>query len=270
MESLQTAPWLWPLSPPSRLRTLAWDLAGAADCWSRGLRGMASAAAVGTLPVLLSIALSVPGHQIVSALLLSLLCLSCVRRDAGFQAVGLALTAFVVHGAVVMVLVHAWPDRMSRLLPGAAEYWHKQLGWIRTGWDPEYETAAWLPAHLGQLGGAVVYSYASLGWITFAEGFREVDWMNFYCVQLMKTSRSAALAGLLGWHVWSLVRGVGLAFVTVEILSLSLGRLTGRDLSTPPARRRRWAAGLGLLALDGILKALLLCPVQAALLAHLR
>jgi len=169
-----------------------------------------------------------------------------------------------------MVLVDAAPSRMAGILPGVEEYWHRQLEWIRTGWDPEYEPAAWLPAHLGQLGGGILYSYASLGWITFAEGFREVDWMNYCCVRLMHGSLSPGTAGLLGWHVWSLVRGVGLAFVTIEALSLSLGRLTGRGLSTPPARRARWIAGLGLLVLDGVLKALLLRPVQEALLRNLR
>ena len=264
------APWIWPLSPPAKVREQVWAFAGAPDRWSRGLRGIAAAAAAGAIPVVLSAAFSVPGHQLLSALALIALCLACVRRDAGRDAVGLILVAFLVHNVAVMLLVADSPERMARVLPGADAYWHKQLDWIRTGWDPEYEPLAWLPAHLGLLGGDIVYSYASLGWITFAEGFREVDWMNYYSVRLMQCSWNPLTAGLLGWHVWSLVRGVGFAFVTVEVLSLSLGRLAGRELSTPRARRWRWGLGLGLLLLDGALKAVLLRPVQEALLANLR
>ncbi|HLY07664.1 MAG TPA: hypothetical protein VKW04_00020 [Planctomycetota bacterium] len=270
MDLPAAASWLGPLRPPPRIRDFAWDAAAVADRWSRGARGVAGALAAGTLPVLISLAVRLPGHQIASALGLGLLCLACVRRGAALEGIALALLAFAAHSVVVMLLAAHAPDAAARLLPGAAEYWLKQREWIRTGWDPEYETAAWTSSHLGQLGGVIVYSYASLGWITFAEGFREVDWMNYYCVQLMRSSTSPLTAGLLGWHVWSLVRGVGLAVISIDLVSLSLGRLTGRELSTARARRGRWIAGLGLLALDAVLKVLLLRPVQEALLATLR
>src|SRR5258706_459538 len=77
------------------------------------------------------------------------------------------------HSVAAMVLVHADPAAAARVMPGAEEYLRKQLLWIRTGWDPEYELGVWLPAHLGQLGGGILYSYVSLGWITLFEGFRE-------------------------------------------------------------------------------------------------
>jgi hypothetical protein len=264
------APWIWPLHPPAGIRELAWTAAGAAERWSRGVVGIAAALAIGAVPALVAGALRLPGHQVVSSAALVLLCLACVRRDEGARAVALVLLAFAAHSVVVLLLAGHSPESADRWLPGASDYWIKQRDWIRTGWDPEYETPVWVSAHAGQLGAVLLSAYGSLGGITFAEGFREVDWMNFYTVQLMRHSASPALAVLLGWHVWSLVRGAGLAVITVEVVSLSLGRLTGRDFSTTRTRQARWAAGLSLLVLDGVLKVLLLRPVQEALLANLR
>jgi hypothetical protein len=259
------AAWLWPLAAPARLREQAWTLAGVAEPWTRGVRGPAAAVAAGALPLALSWALGIGGHQVVSAATLTLLCLACVRKDAWGTGIALVLLAFLAHSAAAMALAALDPVAAGRIMPGAADYWSKQQSWIRTGWDPEYEPAVWIPAHLGQLGGAVLYSYVSLGWITFAEGFREVDWMNFYDAQLMGCSRSPATALILGWHFWSLARGLGFAFLTFEVLSLSLGRLTGRELSTPEVRRWRWSAGLACFAADGLLKLLLIDAVQRGL-----
>jgi hypothetical protein len=73
----------------------------------------------------------------------------------------------------------------------------------------------------------------------------------------------------VGWHPWSLCRGLGYLFVTFEVANLSLGRLAGVPLSTPARRWRRWAAGITLLLLDGLLKFLLLEPVRRTLAANL-
>jgi hypothetical protein len=262
--------WLWPFSAPERVREHAWAIAGVADPWTHGARALLAAIAAGVLPLALSWAFRINGHQLVSAAVLALLCLACVRRDAWRTGIAVVLLAFAAHSAAAMEFAALDPAAAARIMPGAADYWSKQQLWIRTGWDPEYEAAVWIPAHLGQLGGAVLNSYVSLGWITFSEGFRQVDWMNFYGAQLMGCSRHPAAALLVGWHVWSLARGLGFAVLIFEVLSLSLGRLTGRELSRPRLRRWRWTAGLSLLAADAVLKVLLLGAVQRWLLGDLR
>ncbi|MBI3855206.1 MAG: hypothetical protein HY293_05895 [Planctomycetes bacterium] len=267
---LEIQPWLWPVAAPPRIREGAWSLAGLADPCSRGFRGAAAAVVLGALPLLLSAATGVPGHAALSAAGLLLLSLACVRRDAGQEGIAFILLAFLAHGVAAVAIAHVDPVAAARVMPGAEEYWKKQLLWIRTGWDPEYETSAWLPAHVGQLGGGILTSYVSLGWITFFEGFREVDWMNFYSARLMDSSRSPALALLLGWHAWSLLRGLGFGVLSFEVLSLSLGRLTGRRFSTPARRRNRWTAALLLLGADGLVKFLALQAVQRGLLENLR
>ena len=73
----------------------------------------------------------------------------------------------------------------------------------------------------------------------------------------------------LGWHPWSLCRGLGYLFLTYEIASLSLARLTGVSLSPWQRRLGRWLIGLTFLMLDGLLKYLCLDPVRQILAGHL-
>lgn len=262
-------PWIWPVAAPARVRDWAWSLSGIAEPWVRGARGPWAAIAIGILPLLLARGFGVGGHQAVSAAGVLLLCLACVRRDAAWTGIGLVLLTFLAHSVAALAIAELNPEAAARLMPGAQAYWEKQRSWIVAGWDPEYDAAVWIPAHVGQVGEAVLASYLSLGWITFFEGFREVDWMNFYSARLLDCSRSPETALLLGWHVWSLVRGLAFAVLTFEVLSLSLGRLTGRELSVRRARVWRWSAGLGLFAADALLKLLLLDVVRRGLQANL-
>lgn len=92
--------------------------------------------------------------------------------------------------------------------------------------------------------------------------------MNYYGAQLLRCSREPVLSLFLGWHVWSLFRGAGYAFLVFEAASLS--RLSGRTLYPPRVRAWRWAAAFALLGADVVSKSLLIRPVQEALLDALR
>jgi hypothetical protein len=230
---------------------------------------MPTALAVGTLPVVASYTLGVPGHQVASALALTLLCLSCAREDAWLQGIGAIALAYAAHCVMVIALAYGDPQGVAPLLPDAESYWQKQLHWITTGDDPEYHWAAWVPAHLRLLGGTMFYSYTSLGALTFYEGFYEVDLMNFYTAQLLRHSQSQPQALAAGWHLWSLLRGLGYLFLTFEVISLSLQRLFRMPLSTRHRRQWRWAIGLSLILADGLAKAILLEPVRSTLFTNL-
>jgi hypothetical protein len=94
--------------------------------------------------------------------------------------------------------------------------------------------------------------------------------MNFYNAQLGSHSVSRVLALALGWHPWSILRGVGYVFLTFEIVSLSLACVSGVAVSTRRASVSRWTLGLTFLLADGLLKALLLEPVRECLFLNLR
>jgi len=231
----------------------------------RGGWWIAWAIAIGILPVMISFAFGIPGHQWFSALLLAALCLGLVREDAWFRGMGLIGLTFAAHSVVVIALSTAAPQRTSAILPHANAYWQKQQTWIKTGEDPEYRLEAWVPAHLQLLAASSLFTFTSLGTVTFGQGFYEVDLMNFYNAQLLARSQSLPLALLLGWHVWSVLRGLGYLVLTFEIISLSLAVWSGKRLSSWRTRAGRWGAGLGLLAADGVAKFLLLDVVRQQL-----
>lgn len=230
---------------------------------------MLASIAVGTLPVLISYATGAPGHQIISALLLMMLCLPCAREDDWAKGIGVMAVAYIAHCVLVIALAYADPHHVASILPGADAYWQKQIHWIQTGSDPEYKLSAWIPAHLSLLGAAFLFGYTSLGSILFYEGFFEVDLMNFYNAQLMAQSNNHALSLALGWHIWSWLRGLGYLFIAFEIISLSLRRMTGRS----QAGRFRWqrlCVGLAFLIADGLVKVILLEPVREQMMFNLR
>jgi hypothetical protein len=265
------APPLWSLLArlPRRAGNCAFRLAGVTARWCRGGWWMAWGVLIGAVPVAISFGLGMPGHQWLSAILLAALCLGLVRENAWFRGMGLIGLTFAVHSVVVIALSAAAPQRTAAILPGAADYWQKQQTWIATGEDPEYRLEAWVPAHVQLLAASSLFTFTSLGTVTFGQGFYEVDLMNYYNAQLLGRSHSAPLALLLGWHIWSVLRGLGYLVLTFEIISLSLAAWSGKNLSSWPARASRWGAGLGLLAADAIAKLVLLDVVRQHLDANL-
>jgi hypothetical protein len=156
------------------------------------------------------------------------------------------------------------------MLPGAAGYWDKTWHWVRTGEDvAEYRWADWLPAHLLLLVVVPALAYPSLGLVPFAAGLQQVDLMNFYVGQLARVSDRPALAVLLGWHPWSVLRGLAYTVLVFEAASWALARVTGRPLSTPRRRAARWALGLGLAVADALAKYSLAPVVRDQLFANL-
>jgi hypothetical protein len=260
---------VWPLRAPDRLASAVWRAAGACDPLTRGPRWLPVAALAGALPLLLSVLTGLPGHQPLAGALLWLPFLAAVRADRLGAGVGTIAAAYAAHSALAIGLAWTVPERLDGLLPGAPEYWAAQERWITTGDDPEYRLEAWVPAHVGLLAATVVLGYLTLGLAPFTEGFRQVDLMNFYVGRLGAGSESAGVAVGLGWHAWSVCRGVFCAVLLFELASWSFARLTGRETSTPGRRRARWAVGLTFFLLDATLKLLLLEPVRARLAANL-
>ncbi|MEK6238913.1 MAG: hypothetical protein N2C14_29715, partial [Planctomycetales bacterium] len=72
--------------------------------------------------------------------------------------------------------------------------------------------------------------------------------------QLLVHSENPWIALSLGWHPWSLCRGIGFLVITYEVVGFSLERFTGQTLSTRPRRLGRWSAGLLLVLADGVIK----------------
>jgi hypothetical protein len=229
-----------------------------------------ASAILGAGPVLLDIEAGWNLSRWVSALFLSPLLLGAVVRDATVRGLAVMGMAFLSHSAVVIAWVAKQPDRLGEFMPAGQAYWEESRDWILTGHSPEYDLSFWLPAHFQLLGAMFLFTYISLGLATFWQGLFEVDRMNCYVAQLLVHSHNPWLAVAVGWHPWSLCRGMGYLLITFEVVSLSFARLTGMPLSNARTRTWRWVLGLGFLAADGLIKYFALESVRLILAENYR
>ena len=218
-----------------------------------GWRWAPAAILLGTLPLALSLLLGVRGHQALTGVTLALFALACAREGRRWRGLALITLVFATHCfAAIFASLH-WPARAAAVLPDGEDYWQRQLIWIQTGQDPEYDPANWVEAHARTFVGAAGSSYLSFGAIPFVAGFHQVDLMNYYNGRLVHGSQNGLLALVAGWHVWSLCRGVGYVLLTFEMLAWSLERLTGSS-TLSAGRARVVAAGVVFLLLDMLAK----------------
>lgn len=261
--------WFWLIPVPVSARAAANKLSLWAKEVFRGWRWIPAAIASGTIPFLISWQTGIPGHQILSAILLMLICIGLVRDDAWVRGLAAIALMFAAHSVLVIGVARFDPGA-GALLPGAEQYWRAQIDWIQTGKDPEHELRNWVPAHAQHLAGTVAFTYTSLGLLTFYRGLIEVDLMNYYNAQLLNHSVNKSLSLAYGWHIWSLLRGIGYVFIAFETISFSLQRLTCRLFAAWKIRRWRWLAGLAFLLADGVVKALLTPAIREQLFSNLK
>lgn len=192
-----------------------------------------------------------------------------MREDRTGKGVATIGVAFLAHCLLAISLTATYPEASAACLPDGAAYWESSRTWITSGHDPEYEPRNWVPAHLQLLVVMIAFSYLSLGLAPFTQGFYQVDLMNYYVGRLVAGSSSGGVAMGLGWHTWSVMRGLCYTVLVFEVASWSFSRLTGRELSTPTRRRWRWGIALGFFLLDCLLKYFMLEPVRGQLEANL-
>jgi hypothetical protein len=230
---------------------------------------IALGAAAGGLPVLGDYFLQWPTAWVTTAVMATVLLLAAVASDSVARGLGMLAAVFLAHNAVAIALVSRDPGGMANIMLGGEAYWRQSHEWIVTGFSPEYDLRWWVPAHFQLLASMIVFTYSSLGLVTLCQGSYEVDLMNFYVGQLITHSQNPWLAVGLGWHPWSVCRGIGYLFLTFEIASLSFEHVTGVRLSTRRRRVARWSAGLGFLLIDGIVKFFFLDTVRGLLASNL-
>jgi hypothetical protein len=266
--------WLGVVGVPRRFALATWAAAGTLQPLFRGEGWRRHAwlpvsILVAALPLLASAGLGVPFHQPLTALLLFALFLAALRSERLGPTLGVVGAVFFTHCALAIALSAAYPQAMSECLPGGLDYWHKQQEWITTGFNDEYHVVQWLPFHVQLFAGMIVLTYLSFGLLPFYQGFYEVDLMNYYVGQLLMQSESLPTALALGWHPWSVSRGLCYLLIALVVGQWSLGRLCGRQLGSTTQRRWLWGLAVGLFALDCVLKYTVIEDVRAALQANL-
>jgi hypothetical protein len=247
------------------LRVAAWG-----EPLGRGWRWLPAAVAVGAIPVAASYLFNVPGHGLVTAVALWLLFLACVREGAAAKGLSVVAVAFATHSIVAIALAELDPSPLSRIFAGGEEYWQRQVTWITTGRDPEYDWHVWVPAHAILLGAVLGLSMSSIGLATFCYGFAQVDLMNVYCGRLIAHSQSAAVAVACGWHPWSVARGLGCLLIVWNVSEWTMAKAAGLERARSRWRAWRWAGAAAFVVADGVMKCLLMEAVRGELASGFR
>lgn len=263
--------WLWPLRVPGVVRLAILRGALGLGRWlGPGPLWLLAGLCIGAVPYALAdwVGLAV-GNLLSSAMLVAVLA-AAVAHDSLVKGMAVLGAAFAVHSGITLGLAMGQPGLLGEWLPEGMAYWAKSRHWLQTGDNPEYDPWHWLPVHGVLIVGMVLASYPTLGLVALYHGFHQVDLMNCYVGRLIAHAEYQWLALALGWHPWSVLRGLGFAVLVFEVVSLSLARLTGAKLSSRGRRQNRWLAGLFLLAADAAIKYFFLESVRDQLAATLR
>lgn len=247
--------WLGPLRFPARW-TRGWvpGFRTLSERLNRWPRWLTVAILLGVGPVFVDVAVGRAVSHVLTPLLGLPLLLAAAARDRFHPALTCLILVFVFHSGTVIALAATVPDTLAVAHPGGAGYWDETDHWLRTGRSRAYDVGAWGGDHLFIAAAVTVSGYLSLGFVPLVKGLEQLDLMNFYVGRLLAHASGPSPVLLLAWHPWSLCRGVGFLFVTFELASLSLARITGVPLSTPQRRTKRWALGIAFLLLDAAIK----------------
>lgn len=265
-----TPSWIWPLKLSNRFAQRLDEFCSRQRDWqSAGGRWLFCGILVGALPVLLSFGVGIPLDRPLTTLLAFPLLLGAVRGDSLRQCIGVLLSIFAAHSLTVIALTYHHAAEVASIIPFGDAYWHETHEWLVTGKNPEYELSSWVPAHVQALFGVPIASYLTFGGALLAQGLYQVDMMNVYVGNLLAASSNPVIALGLGWHPWSMMRGVGFLFLGIEAVSYSLERLIRITLSTRRRRVLRWGIGIGFLLVDATVKLTFMETVRSILQANL-
>jgi hypothetical protein len=159
----------------------------------------------------------------------------------------------------------AVPDAGAILFPGAARYSGEMIEWVRTGAGCEGSPSCFLPQHGLHAAAFALATVATAGLAGLVLAAVLFGWMGAYAGALGAASGQPAVAAILCWHPWAVVRVA--AYVSLGVaLAEPLAR---RGLPTLPGRRRWLTVGIAGLILDVALKAVLAEPWRQLVVAPL-
>lgn len=179
---------------------------------------------------------------------------AAVRAGRRRRALSLGLLWALLLTVSTIVLTQVAPQAAGRGIWNAEPYRSEMFRWIESGVGKENEPARFVTEHLAHLGGFVVLSLASGGYLGLVLGAALLAYMNYF-VGAFALSAQAPIAGaVVAWVPWAVLRVV--AFVALgSILARPL--LVGWSRAFGPAERRWIAWALAGIAGDLLLKTLL-------------
>ncbi|MFO0976157.1 MAG: hypothetical protein U0996_07135 [Planctomycetaceae bacterium] len=223
----------------------------------------------GFVPCLVAVIFQSTWHQPITAFLLTLLVIPLAGANRWREGLATIVLVFASHSVIAIAAACLDPGYAGPTFPGGPEYWDRQRLWIETGTDEEYRVRDWAPEHALLLAGTTVVSFTSFGGLTFHHGLHEVDLMNFYNGQLISFSKNGFVALALGWHLWSILRGVGYTLLSFQLVALAVQFLAMKLVCSRAEHIRHILYGLAFLLLDAGVKSVMTSWVQQRLLDNL-
>lgn len=157
------------------------------------------------------------------------------------------------------------PGVSGNLFPGAVPYASEMMSWVRTGVGCEGAPSCFLPQHAAHAAAFAAGALATAGLAGLVFAAVLFGWMGAYAGALGAASGAPALAAVLCWHPWAVLRVA--AYVALGVaLAEPFARL---GLPPLPGRARWFAAGLAGLLLDVLLKTALADAWRSAVLLPL-
>jgi hypothetical protein len=179
-------------------------------------------------------------------------------RSKQYSRVAILMLVWGVFQSIAVGLASAWfPETaavtIARGPAAAAELFH----WIETGEGAEGSIRLFLPIHLRNY---VVFCGLCCLTVSSAAllfGTYMLNYMNFYVAQLVTASAHPALALVVGWPIWSILRVIGFILTGVALAVVGLN-LLARLQRQPPRHllpRRFLRLGIAFVIADIVVKA---------------
>jgi hypothetical protein len=172
------------------------------------------------------------------------------------RAIGRMLVWAAAMGLCATTLAFWEPVVAEKLFIHGGAYKREMFIWVMTGQGAESQPSQFIPQHLAHTALFLALSLATGSLVSMTMGAMLMNYMSCYVGGLGWSASSPAVALLLGWHPWAVIRIASFVVLGVVLGGPLLGRLVGFPYRL--ADQKRWvvAAGCGLVA-DATLKWLL-------------
>jgi len=128
----------------------------------------------------------------------------------------IALWGFLLN-AVVIALVQIDPELMAVRIINGDNYTEEMFHWIQTGEGAEGNIRLFLPLHLKFYGLLLALSALTGGFGGLVLAAALINFMAFYVGRLVLDAVRPLAILLIGWPIWSIIRGVGFLAAVVGL-----------------------------------------------------
>jgi hypothetical protein len=191
--------------------------------------------------------------------------IQALRRGDLQLAVARMLLWALTMGVCATLWSYARPAQTEALILRGDEYRAEMFAWVLTGRGAESTPSQFIPEQVMHAAVFTALALVTGSLLAMPMGAVLMNQMGHYVGALAAASRHPALAMILGWHPWAVIRIVSFVVIGVVLSVPVLSRMTDIRIDWRLARRLLLVAAVGLV-IDVLLKTLLAPAWQRLLL----